>query len=76
MADAVAVADPFDFYKVLEGIDKTNGHAFTATENELLTSMKEMTVEEGIFTEPACAIPLACFKNNLDIFKGKNVYSF
>ncbi|HAH52676.1 MAG TPA: threonine synthase [Balneola sp.] len=71
MADAVAVADPFDFYKVLEGIDKTNGHAFTATENELLTSMKEMTVEEGIFTEPACAIPLACFKNNLDIFKGK-----
>lgn len=71
MADAVAVADPFDFYKVLEGIHKTDGHAFTATENELLTSMKEMTVEEGIFTEPACAIPLACFKNNLDIFKGK-----
>jgi threonine synthase len=71
MADAVAVADPFDFYKVLEGINETNGHAFTATENELLSSMKEMTVEEGIFTEPACAIPLACFKNNLDIFKGK-----
>lgn len=71
MADAVAVADPFDFYKVLEGINETNGHAFTATENELLSSMKEMTVEEGIFTEPACAIPLACFKNNPDIFKGK-----
>lgn len=71
MADAVAVADPFDFYKVLDGINETNGHAFTATENELLSSMKEMTVEEGIFTEPACAIPLACFKNNPDIFKGK-----
>lgn len=71
MADAVAVGDPFDFYKVLEGIEQTNGLAFTATEDELLASVKEMTVEEGIFTEPACAIPLATFKNNLDIFKGK-----
>lgn len=71
MADAVAVSDPFDFYKVLEGINETNGLAFTATENELLESMKEMTIEEGFFTEPACAIPLAALKNNLDIFRGK-----
>jgi threonine synthase len=71
MADAVAVGDPFDFYKVLEGINKTNGLAFTATENELLSSMKEMAVQEGFFTEPACAIPLACFKNNLNTFRGK-----
>ena len=71
MADAVAVGDPFDFYKVMEGIQETDGLAFTATENELLESMKEMTVEEGLFTEPACAIPLACFKNNQEQFKGK-----
>lgn len=71
MADAVAVGDPFDFYKVLEGINDTNGLAFTATEDELLSSMKEMAVQEGFFTEPACAIPLACFKNNLNTFKGK-----
>ncbi len=71
MADAVAVGDPFDFYKVLEGINDTNGLAFTASENELLSSMKEMAVQEGFFTEPACAIPLACFKNNLNTFKGK-----
>jgi len=71
MADAVAVADPFDFYKVYNGIRETDGLAFTATENELLSSMKEMAVEEGFFTEPACAIPLACFKNNLDTFNGK-----
>jgi threonine synthase len=71
MADAVACADPYDFYKVYEGIKDTNGLAFTATENELLESVKEMTVEEGIFTEPACAIPLATFKNNIQTFKGK-----
>lgn len=71
MADAVAVGDPLDFYKVLRGIEETDGLAYTATENELLDSMKEMTVEEGYFTEPACAIPLATFKNNLEEFKGK-----
>ena len=71
MVDAVAVADPFDFYKVYEGIEKTDGLAFTATEDELLSSMKEMAVEEGFFTEPACAIPFACFKNNLETFRGK-----
>lgn len=71
MADAVAVSDPFDFWKVYEGIEKTNGMAFTASENELLDSMKEMAIEEGYFTEPACAIPLATLKNNLDTFKGK-----
>ncbi|MDR9415309.1 MAG: threonine synthase [Gracilimonas sp.] len=71
MADAVAVADPLDFYKVFRGIEETEGLAFTATENELLASMKEMTVEEGYFTEPACAIPFAAFKNNLDTFRGQ-----
>ena len=71
MADAVAVANPFDFQKVYDGIKETNGLAFTATENELLDSMKEMAVKEGFFTEPACAIPLACFKNNLATFRGK-----
>jgi threonine synthase len=71
MADAVAVGDPFDFYKVLEGIKETNGLAFTASENELLESLKEMAVNEGIFTEPACAIPLAAFRNNQDTFRGK-----
>lgn len=71
MADAVAVGNPFDFYKVLDVIEQTDGLAYTATENELLESLKEMAVEEGIFTEPACAIPLACFKNNLDTFRDK-----
>src|SRR5690554_2923410 len=71
MADAVAVGDPFDFYKVLEGIEKTNGLAFTATEEQLLDSIKEMTVEEGFFTEPASAIPLAVLKQHAEQFSGK-----
>ncbi len=71
MADAVAVANPFDFYKVLTIYEENNSLALTASEDELLECMKEMSVEEGIFTEPACAIPLATFKNNLDTFKGK-----
>jgi threonine synthase len=71
MAQSVAASDPVDFYKVLEGIEKTDGKAYTVTENEILDSLKEMAVEEGHFTEPACALPLAAFKNNLETFKDK-----
>jgi len=71
MADAVAVADPFDFYKVLRGLQATEGHAFTVSENEILSSMREMATLEGHFTETACALPLAAFKNNINQFKDK-----
>ncbi len=69
MAQSVAASDPVDFYKVLHAIEESDGLAFTVTEDEILTSLKEMAIEEGHFTEPACALPLAAFKNNLDIFK-------
>lgn len=71
MAQSVAASDPVDFHKVLLGIEESDGLAFTVTEDEILLSLKEMATEEGHFTEPACALPLAAFKNNLDIFKGK-----
>lgn len=71
MATAVAAADPIDFHKVLKGIDATGGSAFTATEDEILDSLREMAVTEGIFTEPACALPLAALKNNPETFTGK-----
>jgi len=71
MAEAVAVSDPFDFHKVLKGINKSNGSAYTVTETEILESLREMTMEEGHFTETACALPLAAFKNNQEKFKGK-----
>lgn len=71
MATAVAASDPIDFYKVLKGIDDTNGLALTVTEDEILASLREMSMDEGIFTEPACALPLAAIKNNLTEFEGK-----
>lgn len=71
MATSVATSNPIDFYKVLKGIEETDGDAYTVTENEILDSLREMAVEEGQFTEPASALPLAAFKNNLDTFKGK-----
>lgn len=71
MAQSVAVSDPVDFPKVLQAIEDTNGQAFTVTEDEILQALKEMTVEEGHFTEPAASLPLASFKKNLDQFKGQ-----
>lgn len=71
MAQSVAASDPVDFHKVLLGIEETDGLAYTVTEDEILQALKEMAVEEGQFTEPACALPLAALKNNLDTFRGK-----
>jgi len=71
MAQSVAASDPVDFHKVLLGIEETDGQAYTVTEDEILQSLKEMATEEGHFTEPACALPLAAFKNNRDTFKEK-----
>jgi threonine synthase len=71
MAQSVAASDPVDFHKVLLGIEESDGSAFTVTEDEILQSLKEMAVEEGHFTEPACALPLAAFKNNLEVFQDK-----
>ncbi len=71
MASSVAVPDPVDFYKVLEGIEESDGSAHTVSENEILDALKELADREGHFTEPAGAIPLATFKKHHDKFKGK-----
>lgn len=71
MASSVATSNPIDFHKVLRAIDNTDGDALTVTEDEILESLREMATQEGHFTEPACALPLASFKNNLDKFAGK-----
>ncbi|TNE68584.1 threonine synthase [bacterium] len=62
IAGAVAAADPVDFYKVLRGINESNGVAFTVSEEEILEALTEMAQKEGIFTEPASALGLAAFK--------------
>jgi threonine synthase len=71
MATAVAAADPIDFHKVLRGIDETHGYACTATETEIIDSLREMALTEGIFTEPACALPLAALKGDPERYAGK-----
>ncbi|WP_372634481.1 threonine synthase [Fodinibius sp.] len=71
MASSVAVPDPVDFYKVLEGIDQSEGLAFTVSEDEILDALKELAVEEGDFVEPAGALPLAAFKKHKEQFSRK-----
>lgn len=71
MASSVAVPDPVDFYKVLDGIDNTDGMAVTVTEDEILDALKELAVQEGQFVEPAGAIPLAALKKHNDKFRDK-----
>ena len=56
-----------------EGIEKSDGLAFTATEDELLSSMKEMAVEEGFLLNQHVQYHSLVLRDNLETFKGKNV---
>lgn len=71
MASSVAVPDPVDFYKVLDGINETDGMAVTVTEDEILDALKELADKEGQFVEPAGALPLAALKKHNDTFRNK-----
>lgn len=73
IAESVAAADPVDFYKVLDGIEVTGGSAYTVSEEDILDSLREMAVREGLFTEAACALGLAVVKNNPEEFADKKV---
>jgi len=68
MASAVAASNPVEFYKVLRGIEESDGLAYIVSEEEILESLTEMAKTEGLFTEPACALPLAAFKKYRDVF--------
>src|SRR5699024_8937231 len=70
MAASVAVPDPVDFYKVLEGIDETGGTAFTVNEDQILESLKELAETEGYFDETTVSIPLATMKKHKEQCKG------
>src|SRR5699024_11142572 len=71
MAASVAVPDPVDFYKVLDGINETNGTAYTVDEDQILDALKDMAETEGYFVEPAGAIPLATLKKYQKEYEGK-----
>ncbi|MEX1011757.1 MAG: threonine synthase [Balneolaceae bacterium] len=71
IATSVATGDPIDFHKVLMGIDETGGEALTVSEEEILDSLREMALQEGHFTEPAAALPLAAIKKYQEKFKGQ-----
>lgn len=71
IAGAVAAADPVDFYKVMTDIMESDGTACTVSEEDILVSIMELAETEGIFGEPASALPLAALKNDRDKFKNK-----
>lgn len=51
--------------QALVAIRETGGAAVTVTDDEMLSSMKEMSSTEGIYVEPAAAAPLAALKKLL-----------
>jgi threonine synthase len=62
LASGLRVPAVFADRLILEVLRKSNGTAFTVTDEEILAAQKEITVNEGIFAAPEGAAPFATLR--------------
>jgi threonine synthase len=75
IAGAIAVNDPLDGVKALDGIYQSQGHAVAVTDKDMLEAQYLLSREEGLFVEVASASTLAALKKLQSTvhLKGKKV---
>jgi threonine synthase len=73
IASAIAVPDPIDGVKALEGIYATNGCAVAVSDQEILQAQHLLSTEEGLFVETASAATLAALIKSTDLKQRKVV---
>ncbi|HMO18030.1 MAG TPA: threonine synthase [Oligoflexia bacterium] len=62
LARAIAINDPLDGMKALEAIYSTQGTCVQVTEEEMVSAQYELSKEEGVFVETACAATVAALR--------------
>jgi threonine synthase len=59
MADSISVDIPRNFYMAQHFIQKYHGETLTVSDDEILTASKNLSVNTGLFAEPAAATAFA-----------------
>jgi threonine synthase len=59
VADSISVGNPRDVIKACKYVEAAEGYFITVTDDEILSSIREMAAKTGIFSEPAGAAPYA-----------------
>ena len=77
VAGAICINHALDGAKALDAIYKTKGKAIALSDKEILKAQYDLSKDEGIFVEAACASTLSLLreeiKNNKQEFTGKKV---
>ena len=62
IAKSLAIGNPADGFYALGVMEETNGHAVSATDDEIIEGMKLLARTEGIFAETAGGVVIAGLK--------------
>jgi len=62
IAKSLAIGNPADGYYAKDVVNQSGGSAETATDEEIIDAIKLLAATEGIFTETAGGVTLACAK--------------
>jgi len=73
IAGAICINHALDAAKALDAIYKTKGKAIALSDKDILKAQYDLSKDEGIFVEAACASTLALLRANKQEFAGKKV---
>jgi threonine synthase len=59
IATAIRIGAPLSWQKALAALKDSGGHAATVTDDEILAAQRKLASTEGLFIEPASAVPIA-----------------
>jgi len=62
IASAINIGNPASWRKALAALRESKGMALAVTDEETITARMELASSEGIFVEPASAVPIAAMK--------------
>ena len=66
IATAIRIGNPASWQHALAARDESGGVIDKVTDDEILEAYQMMPALEGVFTEPACAAPIAGLKKLYD----------
>lgn len=66
VASAIRIGKPVNWLKALKAVDESKGTFITVSDEEIIKSMRDLAVYEGIGVEPASAASLAGYRKALE----------
>jgi threonine synthase len=67
IASAIRIGRPVNWLKALKAVEESRGVFITVSDDEIVNSMRDLAVYEGVGVEPASAASLAGYRKALEI---------